>query len=108
MSNNTLIFGDSYSTFKGYIPEGYATWYPDNDRCDTVFVFGGTKKQVTAAAVAAIQKTIFFLIHRKVFTLSPKIDFLQLNYYMAKKPMNMAILYCFFKTRLLQCAWVII
>lgn len=34
MSNNTLIFGDSYSTFKGYIPEGYATWYPDNDRYD--------------------------------------------------------------------------
>ena len=34
MPNNTLIFGDSYSTFKGYIPEGYATWYPDNDRYD--------------------------------------------------------------------------
>ncbi len=23
-----LIFGDSYSTFKGYIPEGYAVYYP--------------------------------------------------------------------------------
>lgn len=33
MPNNTLIFGDSYSTFKGYIPEGYATWYPDNEKC---------------------------------------------------------------------------
>lgn len=27
MSNNTLIFGDSYSTFSGYIPEGHASWY---------------------------------------------------------------------------------
>ncbi|MBQ8295067.1 MAG: hypothetical protein IJX87_01390 [Clostridia bacterium] len=24
---NVLIFGDSYSTFEGYIPEGYATYY---------------------------------------------------------------------------------
>lgn len=24
---NTLIFGDSYSTFEGYIPEGYAVYY---------------------------------------------------------------------------------
>ena len=23
-----IIFGDSYSTFKGYIPEGYASYYP--------------------------------------------------------------------------------
>ncbi len=23
-----LIFGDSYSTFKGYVPEGYAVYYP--------------------------------------------------------------------------------
>ena len=29
MSNNTLIFGDSYSTFEGYIPEGYAIYYHD-------------------------------------------------------------------------------
>lgn len=34
MSKNALILGDSYSTFKGYIPDGYATWYPTNDRCD--------------------------------------------------------------------------
>ena len=34
MSNNTLIFGDSYSTFAGHIPQGYAAWYPDNDRYD--------------------------------------------------------------------------
>ena len=27
MKNNTLIFGDSYSTFKGYDPEGYAEIY---------------------------------------------------------------------------------
>ena len=25
---NVLIFGDSYSTFKGYIPEGYISYYP--------------------------------------------------------------------------------
>ncbi len=25
----TLIIGDSYSTFEGYIPEGYAHWYQD-------------------------------------------------------------------------------
>ena len=24
---NVMIFGDSYSTYKGYIPEGYATYY---------------------------------------------------------------------------------
>ncbi len=34
--NRVLIFGDSYSTFKGYIPDGYGTYYsedgsPDND-----------------------------------------------------------------------------
>lgn len=28
---NTLIFGDSYSTFKGHIPDGYPHWYPGND-----------------------------------------------------------------------------
>lgn len=27
---NVLIFGDSYSTFEGYIPEGYPTWYQKN------------------------------------------------------------------------------
>ena len=26
--NNILIFGDSYSTFRGFIPDGYATYYP--------------------------------------------------------------------------------
>ena len=25
---NVLIFGDSYSTFKGWIPEGNASYYP--------------------------------------------------------------------------------
>lgn len=28
---NILILGDSYSTYKNLIPEGYATWYPGND-----------------------------------------------------------------------------
>ena len=26
---NTVIFGDSYSTFRGYIPEGYAVYYTE-------------------------------------------------------------------------------
>ena len=32
---NILILGDSYSTFEGYIPEGFATYYsPTDDRTD--------------------------------------------------------------------------
>ena len=27
MARNAMIFGDSYSTFRGYIPEGYAVYY---------------------------------------------------------------------------------
>ncbi len=30
---NLLIFGDSYSTFMGYIPEGYAIYYSGDGRC---------------------------------------------------------------------------
>ena len=33
--NNTLSFGDSYSTFKGYVPEGYAIYYSENERPET-------------------------------------------------------------------------
>lgn len=29
--NNLLIIGDSYSTFKGYIPEGYSFYYDDTE-----------------------------------------------------------------------------
>ena len=32
---NVMIFGDSYSTFKGYIPEGYAVYYSSNERPET-------------------------------------------------------------------------
>ena len=32
---NVLILGDSYSTFKGYIPEGYAFYYSENERPET-------------------------------------------------------------------------
>lgn len=32
---NILIFGDSYSTFEGYIPEGYATWYSGEETTKT-------------------------------------------------------------------------
>ena len=38
MERNALIMGDSYSTFAGFIPEGYAAYYseemlPENDVC---------------------------------------------------------------------------
>lgn len=29
MRNNTIIFGDSYCTFKGFIPKGYLTYYSE-------------------------------------------------------------------------------
>lgn len=32
---NILIFGDSYSTFEGYIPEGYATYYSEREKPQT-------------------------------------------------------------------------
>lgn len=30
MKKNAIIFGDSYSTFDGYIPQGYDSYYPAN------------------------------------------------------------------------------
>jgi len=35
MSDNVLIFGDSYSTFAGYIPDGYACYYTEQASSDT-------------------------------------------------------------------------
>jgi len=35
MANNVLIFGDSYSTFEGYIPEGYGAYYPTEESIET-------------------------------------------------------------------------
>ena len=35
MKSNTIIFGDSYSTFKGYIPTGYSIYYSENERPET-------------------------------------------------------------------------
>ncbi|MBE6727352.1 MAG: hypothetical protein E7562_01750 [Ruminococcaceae bacterium] len=32
---NTIIFGDSYSTFKGYIPSGYAFFYSEDEKSVT-------------------------------------------------------------------------
>ncbi len=29
--NNVMILGDSYSTFKGYIPDGYAIYYSEEE-----------------------------------------------------------------------------
>ncbi len=33
---NILIFGDSYSTFEGQIPNGYVTWYPQTNEPNDV------------------------------------------------------------------------
>ena len=35
MSNNAIIFGDSYSTFENYIPAGYAIYYSEKGRPET-------------------------------------------------------------------------
>lgn len=35
MKNNLMIFGDSYSTFEGFIPENYDTYYINNGNSDT-------------------------------------------------------------------------
>lgn len=35
MKNNVVIFGDSYSTFAGYIPEGNACYYSETPRPET-------------------------------------------------------------------------
>ena len=32
---NAVIFGDSYSTFEGYVPEGYVIYYSTRDRAET-------------------------------------------------------------------------
>ena len=32
---NTLIFGDSYSTFKEYVPKGYAVYYSETECPET-------------------------------------------------------------------------
>ena len=32
---NVMIFGDSYSTFAGYIPQGYAAYYSENEKEET-------------------------------------------------------------------------
>ena len=34
-----VIFGDSYSTFKGYVPEGYSPWYSVGGRPEQTDVF---------------------------------------------------------------------
>ncbi len=43
MKNNAIIIGDSYSTFKGFIPEGYAFYYSEEEREST----GVTKVEET-------------------------------------------------------------
>ena len=35
MKKNTIILGDSYSTFAGYIPDGYLTYYSENEKPET-------------------------------------------------------------------------
>ena len=36
---NVLILGDSYSTFQGYLPSGYLTWYSTSENYDHSDVF---------------------------------------------------------------------
>ena len=35
MSNNVIIFGDSYSTFENFVPDGYAVYYSENESPET-------------------------------------------------------------------------
>ena len=35
MQNNTIILGDSYSTFKGYVPDGFAIYYAEDQRLES-------------------------------------------------------------------------
>ncbi len=35
MTNNTIMFGDSYSTFENFVPDGYAVYYSENKRPET-------------------------------------------------------------------------
>lgn len=35
MGNNAMIFGDSYSTFKRYVPNGYCVYYSETERPET-------------------------------------------------------------------------
>ena len=49
-TGNTVIFGDSYSTFEGYIPEGYACYYAPHLRPET-FVDVGTVEDTWWAKV---------------------------------------------------------
>ena len=35
MLNNAIIFGDSYSTFEGFLPEGYSAYYSEKRTNDT-------------------------------------------------------------------------
>lgn len=35
MKNNTIIFGDSYSTFAGFIPNGYLSYYSEIEKPET-------------------------------------------------------------------------
>ena len=35
MKNNVLIFGDSYSTFKGFVPHGFAIYYAEDQRLES-------------------------------------------------------------------------
>ena len=35
MKNNTIILGDSYSTFASFIPDGYLSYYSENERPET-------------------------------------------------------------------------
>jgi len=50
--NNTIIFGDSYSTFENYVPEGYAVYYSEKEcpKTDVTKVFQTWWHQVVTEA----------------------------------------------------------
>ena len=35
MKNNAVIFGDSYSTFEGFVPNGFRVYYSESGRPET-------------------------------------------------------------------------
>lgn len=52
MSNNTIIFGDSYSTFENFVPDGYAVYYSEKEcpNTDVTKVYQTWWYQVVAEA----------------------------------------------------------
>ena len=52
LSNNTIIFWDSYSTFEKFVPDGYAVYYSGIERpeTDVTKVFKNIKRQASQSS----------------------------------------------------------